>query len=291
MTDTAQRCQIGEVVVTKVVEAVFHSQTEVLLPGSSTEHLLANRDWLSPQFIDDEGKLLISMHSLLIDADGRKIVVDTGVGDDLPTEFEFMTMPGDKYIRDLQAAGFAPDAVDFVVCTHLHVDHVGWNTRREGERWVPTFPNARYIFAKEAVDAWRKPAGPGLNAHGTVNTVQPLLDAGVVDQVDLDHVLTPSVRLVSTPGHSHGHFSVEIVSGGQRGFITGDASHHPVQWVGLDWGCKSDLDVEESTRTRQRILDKCLDTDTLIMGTHYAGPVAGRLATTPDGIRFVPQAS
>lgn len=284
----SQRCQIGEVVVTKVVEAVFHSQTEILIPGSSTEFLLANQDWLSPHFIDDEGKLLISMHSLLIEADGKKIVVDTGVGDDLPDEFKHMAIQGDKYIQDLEAAGFAPDSVDFVVCTHLHVDHVGWNTKWEGGRWVPTFPNARYVFAKDAVDAWRMPKGSGLNAHGTVNTVQPLLDAAVVDQVDPDHVLTASVRLVSTPGHSHGHFSIEIVSDGRRGFITGDASHHPVQWTAPYWGSKSDIDVDESTHTRQRILDEYLDTDALIMGTHYAGPIAGRLATTSEGIRFVP---
>ncbi|KJL42331.1 MBL fold metallo-hydrolase [Microbacterium trichothecenolyticum] len=288
MTETAApRLRIGDVTVTKVVEAVVHPEAESLLPGSSNDYVRASREWLAPHFIDATDRLVISIHSFLIEADGRRFVVDTGVGWDLPDGFKHLATPGEKYLRDLDSAGFAPNSVDFVICTHLHVDHVGWNTRQQGEEWVPTFPNARYVLADDAVSAWRRSGGSGAHSHGNDRTVEPLLAAGVVDRITPDHVLTPSVRLVSTPGHTPGHISIEISSGDQRGLITGDASHHPVQWSQPHWASKADLDPEESTRTRRRLLDELVDTDTLILGTHYGGPVAGRLVTTPAGVRFV----
>ncbi|BCW62927.1 MBL fold metallo-hydrolase [Arthrobacter sp. StoSoilB22] len=280
--------KIGAVQVTKIVESVSAHRAEDLFPGSSSEVVSQNREWLHPHFIDNEDKLFLSIHSLCIEADGKKIVVDTCIGNETPEPYAAIAIPGSKYLDDLEAIGFKRDEVDFVVCTHLHIDHVGWNTMRQGEKYLPTFPNARYLFTEPAVSGWKEQVPFEVASFGTLTTIQPLLDAGVIDAVPTDYRITDSIRLESTPGHSRGHVSVHIESGGEHALITGDITHHPVQWAELGWGQVSDVDVEESTATRKRILEEYADKEVLLIGTHYPSPTAGHLVSTPQGGRFVP---
>ena len=151
------------------------------------------------------------------------------------------------FLENLTAVGFAPEAVDLVVCTHLHMDHVGWNTVLVDGHWVPTFPRARYVMTRADVEHWQQ-ADAWVNAFAT--SVQPLLDHGVVDAVESTHRVSASVSLTPTPGHTPGHASVRIDSKGSHAVITGDMVHSPVQLVRPEWSSVADSDAEEATRSR-----------------------------------------
>jgi glyoxylase-like metal-dependent hydrolase (beta-lactamase superfamily II) len=277
--------QIGDVRITRVVEMLTPVPVEGLLPGATAEGVERNLSWLRPHFVDDDGNLLLSIHALCVESQGRKIVIDTCVGNDraIP-EFEGLTLHT-PFLDELAAAGFAREDVDTVVCTHLHFDHVGWNTMLVDGEWVPTFPNARYVICQGEWEHWSAEGGTGYAA--TLNdAVRPVVDAGLADLVPPDHRVTDEIRLEPTPGHTPGHVGVHIESGGRHAFITGDLAHHPVQWAEPTWAAAPDTDPAQSTATRQRLLDEFADTDVLVIGTHFAPPCSGHLVSDGDAYRF-----
>jgi glyoxylase-like metal-dependent hydrolase (beta-lactamase superfamily II) len=277
------RWTIGEVTVTKVVEVEHELPLSGLLPSASLEALAPHASWLMPHFIDDEGMTDLSIHAFVIESDGRRIIVDTCVGDR-----DMAGLPGftgdSAFLKRLTAAGYPPESIDIVCCTHLHFDHVGWNTRREDDRWVPTFPNARYLFCRAEYDAWM--AEPGGYAWNLPDTVAPVVEAGLVDLVEPDHNVTAEVRFVPTPGHSPGHMSVLIDSEGSRALITGDATHHPVQWAETGWGMSGDWDGEQATATRDHMRSEFGGNGTLILGTHYSAPSVGHIVENNGAWEF-----
>lgn len=275
--------QIGDVVVTKVVELEQRLPVSGLVPAATPDALAPHLGWLAPHFVDAEGMTELSIHALVVQSEGQRIIVDTCVGDRAIPGLDGLRGPADFPDR-LAAAGFAVDTVDVVCCTHLHFDHVGWNTRLDGDRWVPTFPNARYLFCRAEYEHWM--AEPGGYALNCPDTVTPVVEAGQADLVEPDHRLTGEVRLVPTPGHSPGHVSVLIESGGQRALITGDATHHPVQWAEPDWGMTADWDTTMGATSRRQLLAEHGGTGTLVIGTHYAAPSAGRIVAHGDSWRF-----
>jgi glyoxylase-like metal-dependent hydrolase (beta-lactamase superfamily II) len=276
---------IGEVTITKVTEMEQPMPLAGLLPNATVEALEPHKEWLAPHFIDDEGRTSLSIHALIIESDGLRILVDTCVGDrDVPGIPGFH---GDPTFPDrLAAAGHPVESIDIVVCTHMHFDHVGWNTRPEGGRQVPTFPNARYLFCRTEHDHWSEVAEDGY-ASTIADTVAPIMEAGLADLVDPDHVVTSSVRFIPTHGHSPGHMSVLIESNGERALITGDATHHPVQWAEPAWGMAADWDGEMGNRTREVMRHEYGDGATLVIGTHYAAPSAGHIVSVDGAWRFV----
>jgi len=276
---------VGDVTITRVVEMLAPVTPEGLLPGAPTEGIERNLSWLKPNFIDDDGNLVLSIHALCVESQGRKIVVDTCVGNDrVIPEFGGLTLDT-PFLDDLAAAGFAREDVDTVVCTHLHFDHVGWNTMLVDGKWVPTFPNARYVICRGEWEHWSTVGGTGYAA--TLNdAVRPVVDAGLVDFVEPNHQVTAEIRLEPTPGHTPGHVGVHIESGGRHAFITGDLAHHPVQWAEPAWAAAPDTDPAQSTATRQRLLAEFADTDVLVIGTHFAPPCSGHLVSAGDGYRF-----
>ena len=186
----------------------------------------------------------------------------------------------------MQVAGHRPDTVDFVLCTHLHVDHVGWNTKPDGDTWVPTFPNARYLFGHTEFDHWQAEVdeGRGDDAATFVDAVMPIVDHGQADFVDSEHRITDEVRLEPTPGHTPGHVAVWIESQGHTAMITGDATHHPVQWAEADWGVPADSDAAEAAATRRHLAAIHADSSLLVIGSHYGAPTAGTIVR--DGSTF-----
>jgi glyoxylase-like metal-dependent hydrolase (beta-lactamase superfamily II) len=277
--------QIGDVSITRVLEMLAPVPPAGLLPGATPEGVERNLSWLKPHFVDDDGNFVLSIHALCVESAGRKIVIDTCVGNDrVIPEFDGLTLDT-PFLDDLAAAGFAREDVDTVVCTHLHFDHVGWNTMLVDGKWIPTFPNARYVICRGEWEHWSAEGGTGYAA--TLNdAVRPVVDAGLVDFVEPNHQVTPEIRLEPTPGHTPGHVAVHIESGGRHAFITGDLAHHPVQWAEPAWAAQPDTDPDQSTATRRRLLAEYADTDVLVIGTHFAPPCSGHLVSDGDGYRF-----
>jgi len=277
---------IGDVRVTRVVESEAPLPPQGLIPAATPEALAPHRAWLEPHFLDEQGQFILAIQGLVIESAGSRILVDTCLGDrDLPFEID-----GERrFLEDLAEAGFPKESIDLVMCTHLHFDHVGWNTVRQDGRWVPTFPNARYLFGRLEYDHWRTQSSKGEideYAYSFADAVEPIVDAGLADLVEMDHRLTEHVRLEATPGHTPGHVAVRIDSAGEQGMITGDLTHHPVQWGEPDWGMPADSDSHEAAETRRRLLAEHADTPLLVIGTHYASPCAGRLVRRGSGFAF-----
>jgi glyoxylase-like metal-dependent hydrolase (beta-lactamase superfamily II) len=277
--------QIGDVSITRVVEMLSPVPPAGLLPGATPEGIARNLSWLRPHFVDDDGNLVLSIHAFCVESQGRKIVIDTCIGNDrVIPEFDGLTLDT-PFLDDLAAAGFAREDVDTVVCTHLHFDHVGWNTMLVDGKWVPTFPNARYVICRSEWQHWSTEGGTGYAAT-LDDAVRPVVEAGLADFVAPDHRVTDDIRLELTPGHTPGHVAVHIESGGRHALVTGDLAHHPIQWAEPTWAAAPDTDAEQSTATRRRLLAEYADTDVLVIGTHFAPPCAGHLVSDGDGYRF-----
>lgn len=274
------RWRIGEVTVTRVVESITPVPAGYLLTGLTADHVRAQRPWIDPYFDDDE-HLLLSVHSFVVESRGTTVVVDTCAG-----VHEGRRLDGDPAFLDRLdgAVDGGVASIDVVVCTHLHFDHVGWNTVRDDSgHWVPAFPNARFLMTSAELDHFADRDEDGVAA----SSLDPLAAAGVLDAVAPDHRITPEVRLLPTPGHTRGHVSVLIRSGEASGLITGDAFHSPIQIAYPELAAgRVDHDSDESTRTRRELLERFTDGDTLILGTHFASPTAGRLVTVDGTVRL-----
>ena len=279
------RWKVGDVTITQVVELETASIGSMVLPQATPE-LVRAIPWLSPHFLDAEGRLLFSINALLVESGGRRIVVDTCLGNDKERPYRAFNMLSGPFLRDLDEAGAPREAVDFVLCTHLHVDHVGWNTMKVDEKWVPTFPNARYLFARKEWEYWKdapEDFGPVVS-----DSVLPIVDAGLADLVEMDHKLTDEVWLEPTPGHTPGHVSVRIRSAGEDAVITGDMIHHPCQIAKPDWSSAVDYDQDQSRETRGDFLRRYADQPVLVIGTHFVAPTAGRIVRDGDAYRLAP---
>ena len=274
--------QVGEVKITQLVELTTASLGPYLLP-QATPDKLRKIPWLSP-FVDSEHRLILSMHSLILEVHGRTIVVDTCIGNDKQRSYPKWNLMQTNFLSRLEAAGCALESVDTVLCTHMHVDHVGWNTMKVDDKWLPTFPNARYLYSEEEWDHWSKEP----QEYGPVieDSVQPIFDSGLADLVSSDYQVCGEIRLESTPGHTPGHVSVHIQSLGEEAVITGDMIHHPCQIRHVDWSSSADVDPLKAVDTRQIFLEKYVDRPVLIIGTHFTGPTAGKIVHDGDFFRL-----
>lgn len=272
--------QVGEVKITQLVELTTASLGPHLLPQATPNELKKIR-WLSP-FVDADHRLVLSMHMLILEAHGQTIVVDTCIGNDKQRNYPKWNLMQSDFLQRFEAAGFDVDTVDTVLCTHMHVDHVGWNTIKVDEAWLPTFSNARYLYSKKEWDHWSQEP----QEYGPVieDSVQPVFDSGLADLVSDDHEVSTEIRLESTPGHTPGHVSVHIHSLGEEAVITGDMIHHPCQIRHVGWATSADVDQSMAIDTRKRFLERYSDRPVLIIGTHFAGPSAGRIVR--DGAHF-----
>jgi glyoxylase-like metal-dependent hydrolase (beta-lactamase superfamily II) len=277
---------LGRLRVFAIVERAGPTRPTWLLPQAGPEAVLRHREWLAPHFLDAGGRFLQSIHAFVIRAPGLTALVDTCVGNDKDRggrqPFHMMHT---AFLEDLAAAGVPPEAVDVVLCTHLHVDHVGWNTRLVDGRWVPTFPRARYLFARREWEHWAAERGDDTRRI-LGDSVTPVLDAGLADLVDTDHRLSDEIWLEPTPGHTPGHVSVRLASGGADAVITGDLMHHPVQMAEPGWGSHFDSDLEQAAKTRRAFCERYADTPVTVLGTHFHHPTAGRIRRHGETWRF-----
>jgi glyoxylase-like metal-dependent hydrolase (beta-lactamase superfamily II) len=277
--------RVGRVKVTKIVEMETLGGTRFILPQATADEV-KKLPWLVPDFANEEGRLKMTIHSLIVETPAHRIVVDTGLGNDkqgrgVPT-WNGLNTP---YLAQLRDAGYPPDSIDLVLCTHLHVDHVGWNTRLIEGRWVPTFANARYLFGRMEYDHWASHRDdPGHSPASFDDSVQPIVDAGRAELIGSDDRIAEEISLIPTPGHSPGHFSVLIASEGEAMLLAGDAAHHPVQLAHLDWSSTVDHDPAEAARSRRALVSRFADTPTRVVGGHFAG---GRIVRDGDAFKMV----
>jgi len=280
------RWKIGEVSITRVIESEAPWDGTLLLPEATAANVRKERDWLYPTFTDDAGLLRMSIHAFVIESRGKRIVVDTCIGNDKERPIPEWNRQQWPFLANLEQAGYPRDSVDLVLCTHLHVDHVGWNTMLRGGRWVPTFPNATYLIGGTEWDFFSTAEEPFLK--GPVDdSVRPVVAAGMSQLVDDAHRLTDEVWLESTPGHTPGHFSVRISSRGEEAVITGDLMHHPILCRYPEWDNKFDYDGPRAKKTRRAFCERYADSGVLVLGTHFATPSAGRIRKQDDAYRFV----
>jgi glyoxylase-like metal-dependent hydrolase (beta-lactamase superfamily II) len=278
---------VGDVRITRIAELEVTGGTRFLLPQATPE-AVRQMGWLNPHFADDAGKLKTSIHALVVETPTRRILVDTCIGNDKLREFPSWSGLQTNFLADLEVAGYAPGTIDTVLCTHLHVDHVGWNTMLVDGAWVPTFPQARYLMGRAEYEYSR--AEDELEADRERShfhdSVKPIWDAGLVDLVEMDHRVCEEVTLEPTLGHTPGHVSVRIRSRGDEALITGDFLHHPCQFTRPDWACARDYDGEMSTATRWRMFSALADQPVLVIGTHFAAPTAGHIVRDGEAFRL-----
>jgi glyoxylase-like metal-dependent hydrolase (beta-lactamase superfamily II) len=275
---------VGKVRITRIVELETTGSTRFMLPQATNEEI-RKLPWLIPHFATEEGRLKMSIHSLVVETPSRRIVVDTGLGNDKQgRNVPIWNNRTGPFLEMMTAAGFPPDSIDTVLCTHLHVDHVGWNTRLAGGKWVPTFANARYLFGKTEYEYWRDHSEEPDKAAVFDDSVRPIMEAGKADLVASDARICDEITLIPTPGHSPGHMSVHIRSAGGEGLLTGDVAHHPCQMAHLDWSSLVDSDPVRSVVTRRELFSRFADTPTLVIGLHFD---AGHIKRDGDAFRFV----
>ena len=273
---------IGDIRVTRIQEVVFPKFSDVI--PAATPEVVKQIKWLFPHFVTEDGHLSLSIHSLIVETPHDKLVVDTCVGNGRPREpFVGFHMLATDYMKDMLAEGYEPGEIDYVLCTHLHVDHVGWNTQLVDGKYVPTFPNASYLMGKQDLEFWGNVDEVTnvdfMKIQRTVfdECLKPILDAGLARPVEAPASVCEGVSLIPTPGHTPGHCSVLLESKGQTGLITGDFIHHPIQFHDATLVSPFDIDSEQAIETRRKIFGEYADTPTLIIGTHFAGPTAGTL--------------
>ncbi len=274
--------KIGAATVSKVTEIEMDWPFSALLPGA--DEVVDRHDWLRPDFVTDDGRLKLALHALVVETAEGIVIVDTcaGNGKSRPGAEPFGDL-STNFLGELADAGFKPGDINTVISTHLHVDHVGWNTHQVSGDWVPTFPKAEYLFVAEEFEFWRNEP----QNYGPVfeDSIQPVVDAGLSRLVENDHQINSCVRLEPTPGHTPGHVSVVVESEGECAVITGDMTHSPVQFAHPDLASTADWRTDMSTSTRFEAYKRWAD-GRLVIGTHFAGRTAGRLVAEGSAWRF-----
>jgi len=267
--ETTLRFAVGDIALTKVVELVEHANPGVLYVDKTPDDFDPHLHWLQPNYVDAEKSMLLSVHSFVLQTTHHTILVDTCVGNHKKGHSRFPQWNGrdGRYLDDLAAAGVAPEDVDFVMCTHMHSDHTGWNTRLKDGRWVPTFPNATYLFDRGEWQAWKDD-----DSETVRENILPILEAKQEQWVNGDLEIDGAVSLMPTPGHTPGHCSVVLKSNREQAVITGDMMIHPVQIAEPDWRQRGDSDKELAINTRTHFIDQHCDRDVLILGSHFDSP-------------------
>jgi glyoxylase-like metal-dependent hydrolase (beta-lactamase superfamily II) len=276
----------GDLTIHRIIEqeTTFLSALE-MLPTLTPEVLAENRAWMqAANALDAKDVLVLCFQSYIVQTPHHTILIDSCIGNDKPrpNRPKWNMKADDTYMRALSVAGLSVGDIDYVMCTHLHVDHVGWNTRPENGRWVPTFPNARYVFGKTEFDYWT-----GVHAKTPVppieDSVMPIVEARRHEVVGNDYQIGDHVRILPTPGHTPGHSAFVLGRGRDNAVFSGDLIHSPIQARYPEMSMKFDVDQAEAAKTRRSFLERFCDTDTLCCTAHFPSPSVGKIRRTGNG--------
>jgi glyoxylase-like metal-dependent hydrolase (beta-lactamase superfamily II) len=286
--------KVGKATITRIEEtyqAIY--PVKELFPACTDAILAEHARWLAPHHFDPaSGKIKLSVHSWLLQIDGKKILIDCCCGNhkQRPTR-PWWNMLNEQWLERLGAAGARPDDIDMVMCTHLHHDHLGWNTIQRDGKWVPTFPNARYVFSKLDFDYFKKLDDDPATAPAEFGTfrecVLPVVEAGRADLVTGPHRLNEFIDIEPAGGHSPGHFVFRLQSDGKRAMITGDVFHHLLQVYYPDWNFPKNSDAEQAKRSRRKMFEDAAATDAMLFPGHVGAPFAGRVEKTGSSFKPV----
>ena len=282
--------KVGNTTIYRIVEqeGPFFEMLK-FFPALTKEVLEENRAWLQPRFMSPKDELMLCIQSYLVQTPHHNILIDTCVGNDKPRPARpfWNMMKSDRFEKGLAATGLGIDDIDFVMCTHLHVDHVGWNTRLQDGRWVPTFPRARYVFADRELEYWTKrQKDDATTCPWVTDSVLPIVAANRVDIVKSQYAFNDLVNLIPTPGHTIDHYSVQVGKSGADCVITGDMIHSPLQARYPEFGMMSDYDSPQAGRSRRELFGRFCDTSTLMCTAHFPSPSTGRFVRWKDAFDF-----
>jgi len=287
--------QLGDVSVTRIME-YYGPDTltpETFFPSAPSSFWPQNEQWLRPDFWDPETNIVqVATQSWLLMSNGKNILVDAGAGNHKERPY----VPGwahmnTNFIANLQAAGLQPSDINIVINTHLHIDHVGWNTYLDGRRWVPTFPNARYLMTSRDFEFWN-PTGPHTPNLGRGNqnvfedSVLPVWEAGLVDLWDEEHIIDNNLRLELAPGHTPGSSVLALNSQGVSALFVGDMVHTPMQILHPENNSCFCEDPDQARETRLRFLARAATDDSLVFPAHFGGHGAARVSADGDGFKL-----
>ena len=276
----------GDLTIQRIIEqeASFVPALE-MLPTLTPEVLAENRAWMqAANALDANDVLLLCFQSYVVKTPHHTILIDSCIGNDKPRPGrpKWNMKTDDTYARALAAAGISVGDIDYVMCTHLHVDHVGWNTRLENGKWVPTFPKAKYVFGKTEFDYWA-----GVHAKTPVpvieDSVMPIVEAKRCEIVGDEAAIGDHVRILPTPGHTPGHSAFRLGRGKDDAVFSGDLMHSPIQTRFPEMSVKFDVDQAEAGKTRRSFLERYCDTDTLCCTAHFPSPSVGRIKRRGNG--------
>lgn len=282
--------KIGDVTVSRIVELwKFTDHINMTIADAAPEEVVAMR-WLHPHYATPDGEQIMNFQGFLVQAPGLNLMLDTCIGNGRDRAFDVFRNLDTSFIADLASLGVAPEQVDVVLCTHLHFDHVGWNTYWDGAQWAPTFPNARYLFGRTEYDAWeamRAEEDHGLHdVRHLADAVDPIMARGLATLIDAHHRISEELWTEPSHGHSPGHIHLCIESKGERGVITGDLMHHPIQTALPGRPARFDMDTARGQQTRVDFVERYRDSGVLVIGAHFADPTAGWIRSEGDGQRF-----
>ncbi|MDF3289128.1 MBL fold metallo-hydrolase [Streptomyces silvisoli] len=281
--------RIGAITVHRVDELALTGMGPRVFADLPSD-LVPRTPWLAPDHVDASGELVGAVQTFAVEVAGRKVLVDTGIGNGKTLPNPRWSGLDTPFLDRLAAIGFPPESVDLVVNTHLHADHIGWNTRLDNGRWVPTFRNARYLTTRVEYEYWYSADLPPERRRMFTESVDPVRDSGLLDLVDVPPTgleVVPGLTLLPAPGHTPGQVTVRLAGAGGAALITADCMHHPVQLARTEVCSVFDTDPAQAVRTRQALLAEVAQTDTLLLGTHFAPPTGGRVRRDGDGYRLV----
>ncbi len=285
--ETMKSWRIGDVTVTRIVELWdFQDDIRMTMPDATEEEVIA-LEWLHPHYATPEGRQRMNFQGFVVQAPNRVIVVDSCIGAGRKRDFDVFCDLPEGFLEDLAELGISRMDVDTVMCTHLHFDHVGWNTFRDRDdgRWHPTFPNARYLFGRVEYEAWQsviRHDGHHSDAH-LIECVDPIVELGMADFIEADHDIAPGIWCEPSHGHTPGHVHVRISSQGEEAVITGDLMHHPMQCAMPHRDATFDLDKDAGRATRVDFVEKYADSGVTVIGAHFADPTAGHMVRDEEG--------
>ena len=280
---------IGDVEIARIVEfnEPFWTPSK-MFPEATPEVLAPDLEWLVPNVICPvTGKLLLPIQSYVVRTTRHLIMLDTCVGHHKTCGWypRWHDFDGGTYLSQMAALGVQPEDIDYVLCTHLHIDHSGWNTRRKEGRWIPTFANATYLFTKQEFEYSQSMSRQGKDPSFEEN-VAPIMEAGQAALVEMDHELDEQIRLEPTPGHTPGHVAIHISSRGGEAVTAGDLIQSPLQCRHPDWSFIWDHDQDQARRTRREFLEAYADTDVTVLTSHFPLPSIGRIRSLGECFDF-----